>query len=127
MLRIDPVEQSLVDGKFVIPKVGQTVTFPGRGQATWQQVTTNKQGWLRPGRSRAFYAFVTIDSDQQKTIILEGRGHHMVYVNGLPRVGNQYQYKDQFEAWEPKFDFSFYRSNCTKEKTHFCLNVTAGV
>lgn len=126
MLRIDPVEQSLVDGKFVIPKVGQTVTFPGRGQATWQQVTTNKQGWLRPGRSRAFYAFVTIDSDQQKTIILEGRGHHMVYVNGLPRVGNQYQYKDQFEAWEPKFDFSFLPVKLHKGKNTFLFKCYRG-
>ncbi len=107
MLQVDPIEQAMVDGTFKIPKAGQQVMFGKRGQSMWQEVTVNKNGWLKPAKTRAFYALAVVNSEQEKTVLLEGRGHNLVYVNGQPRVGNRYQYKDRFEAWEPKFDFSF--------------------
>ncbi|WP_456441314.1 carboxylesterase family protein, partial [Caldithrix abyssi] len=105
-VQVDPLEQALVDGNFQLPSPGQEVKFGQRGQSVWQKITTDSSGWYRPKDKRAFYALFTINAEKEKTIILDGRGHNLVYVNGQPRVGNPYQSHDQNSPHRPKFGLS---------------------
>ncbi|NOX87798.1 MAG: hypothetical protein GXO77_02150, partial [Calditrichaeota bacterium] len=123
---IDPVEQSVVDGTFKAPKAGQTVSFGKEKSSVWKEASADEKGWLRPGKTRAFYAYLSVESESEKTVLLEGRAHNMVYVNGEPRVGNRYQYKDKFEAWEPKFDFSLLPVHLKKGTNRFLFKCYRG-
>ncbi|APF19195.1 hypothetical protein Calab_3509 [Caldithrix abyssi DSM 13497] len=105
-VQVDPLEQALVDGNFQLPFPGQQVKFGQRGRAVWQKITIDSSGWYRPKDKRAFYAFFTINAEKEKTIILDGRGHNLVYVNGQPRVGNPYQSHDQNSPHGPEFGLS---------------------
>lgn len=87
LIHRDPVEAQIVTGSWRAPKAGDTV-----GSATWMQIEADREGNFR---SRAFsggYAYATVPSDRDRTMILEASGHSMVYVNGTPRTGDPYGY-----------------------------------
>ncbi len=102
----DPVEYKIVKGIWSPPQAGQKEEFADSVSGTWEEMKVDSNGWFRGRTLRGGYAYVSIQSEERKIVVLEAMAHNMVYVNGEPRIGNRYQSKEEFESWEPKFNFS---------------------
>jgi poly(3-hydroxybutyrate) depolymerase len=102
----DPIEASMVFGTWKAPHAGEAVRYNDTLLARWSGITADDKGWFRDPVLRSAYVFLTVESPKQQTALLEGMGHNLVYMNGEPRSGNPYGYKEEFEAWEPRFDYS---------------------
>lgn len=77
-IRIDPVEADFLGGTLDPSK--------------WTDISTTAD---KPFSGREFgsgYAYFEITSDSEKPMLLEAKGHSMVYVNGEPRVGDVYSF-----------------------------------
>ncbi|UCG53627.1 MAG: prolyl oligopeptidase family serine peptidase [Candidatus Latescibacterota bacterium] len=103
---IDPIEAALVVGNWSRPVVGARINFGEDDDREWRQIAADESGWLRDEALKGGYAYASIDSPEKRVVILEGMAHRMVYVNGELRVGNVYQYKEEWESWEPRFNYS---------------------
>ena len=101
-LEADSLDRALADGSWQIPVAG--VADPDG--ATWQRAEADSAGWIDNDALVGGYAFATVTVDADTTMILEAMGYRGVYVNGEPRVGNIYGHTDQWESWQPHFDFS---------------------
>jgi dienelactone hydrolase len=73
----------------------------------WQPLEADSEGWFVADALRGSYARATVTVPEESTWILEGMGYGGVLVNGDPRIGNLYGYTDDWEPWQPPFDFSF--------------------
>lgn len=91
-IRVDPIESALLRGSFEPPTEGSTVSMPDGAKVAWVRVPASEAGFIQHEALRAGYAFVRIESDAQRPMLLEATGHSMVYVNGEPRAGDPYQY-----------------------------------
>ena len=56
----------------------------------WDVVEANDDGVLEHDALRGGYAYTTINAEQAGPAVLSARGHSMVYVNGVPRMGDPY-------------------------------------
>ncbi len=95
-VEIDPVERSMVAGTGPAPTVA----------SGWIPLTAAADGWITSDSLAGSYAYAEIEIDEESTWLLEAMGYTGVDVNGEPRIGNIYGYKDAWESWEPHFDFS---------------------
>lgn len=87
----DPIEASIVLGRWTGPSAGTELVLPDGRTLQWQELTANQDGWFRSPLLRGGYAFVQVASDQDCVVLLEASGHNMVYANGEPRTGDPYQ------------------------------------
>jgi len=105
-LGIDPIEARVVQKGLYRPSAGERIEFPDGSKSRWEKAKADSLGWIEHASLENGYAYFSWNSPVAQRMILEGMGHDMVYVNGVPRAGNRYQYKDVWEAWEPRFDYS---------------------
>ncbi len=105
-MSLDPVEADLVLGRRAPPKAGMAVAFGDGAVRSWQPARADEKGWFELEALEGGYVYFRLDSPRKRTMLLEGMGHDMVYVNGEPRAGNQYGTTDEYQAWEPRFTFS---------------------
>jgi predicted peptidase len=117
-LSSNPVEKSIVLGKWKTPQEGSEIKF-GEKSATWEKISVNEDGWFNDNKVRGGYIYCTVQSDKAKTMLLEVNGNDYVYVNGSLRTGNRYGYKAEYGAWEPKFDFVLLPIELKKGKNEF--------
>ncbi|MCF8240944.1 MAG: S9 family peptidase [Melioribacteraceae bacterium] len=103
--RPDPVEYQLVNGEWKIPSDGSKMKLSDTSSGAWQKIYTDSTGWFYDRNLRGGYVSVQFDSDEEKVMLVEAMRHSIMYVNGEPHSGNVYQYKDEYESWEPKFNF----------------------
>ena len=103
---VDPVIQSIVDGKKLHASLGKVVKFYNGNTETWTTHSADSAGWFKGDYLRRGYGLFTIKSDRDKVVLLESKGNDLVYVNGVPREGNKYGYKDHYPVWEASFNFS---------------------
>ena len=124
--KTDPVESAILTNHFKAPEPGEMLSFKDTSIA-WKKLEAGEDGWFRDkGLRGASWMFMEIQSKTEKTVLLEGMGHNMVYVNGSPRMGNKYQNKESFESWEPKFNFSLLPVKLRKGKNTLVFSVTRG-
>lgn len=95
-LEADPVEREILAGTWERPSA------PG----TWEEVAADSGGWISDPRLRSGYALGVIDVPETGIYSLEALGYGAVYVNGEPRIGNTYGYTQEWQPWQPAFDFS---------------------
>lgn len=86
----DAIESALVTGTWKPPTDGQTLDLPGGTERTWQTLEANADGWFSHRALRGGYAHASVELKQATVMLLEARGHSMVYVNGQPRAGDPY-------------------------------------
>ena len=86
-VRTDPVEALIVSGQWQTPEAGQKL--PGT-QTAWEKVAAGKDGSISHRALRGGYALWKVESPTPRTMVLEARGHGLVYVNGQPRAGDPY-------------------------------------
>ncbi len=72
----------------VPPEKGETV--PGI-RDPWAVMEPDEKGWLRGTPLVNGYAYATVNCEQDGVLLLEGRGHYYVYVNGEPFPGDVYR------------------------------------
>ncbi|HUI29501.1 MAG TPA: prolyl oligopeptidase family serine peptidase, partial [Candidatus Acidoferrales bacterium] len=85
---------------------GEIVTSPSGQAEAWASHTADSAGWFRGDYLHNGYGLFDVASKQDRTVLLEAMGNYLVYVNGVPREGNMYGYKDTWDPWEPAFDYS---------------------
>lgn len=101
----DALEALLLAGAWKEPQEGDTLKDATGEERTWRKATADKQGWFSEERRSSGYVYVRVDSDTKRTMLLHMRGNSMAYVNGVPRVGSRYQYREEVAPWEPHFDY----------------------
>ncbi|HVV72350.1 MAG TPA: hypothetical protein VHI52_12775, partial [Verrucomicrobiae bacterium] len=87
----DPIEASIVNGRWQQPALGEKVATPG-GDREWESAATDKEGWLQPSGMRSGYVDWSVNSPHDQVMILEAAGQNLVYVNGEIRTGDPYAY-----------------------------------
>ena len=93
LLVADPIQARVVAGTWQAPVAGQQEQAPKGGQApTWEAVEMGAEGQVEHPSARGGYLSCVVQSTADKPMILEARGHGMVYVNGQPRAGDPYDY-----------------------------------
>lgn len=98
---------SLVEtGQWKIPSENGEVKFNDTATGAWTKITAKENGWFENDTLMNAYVDIQYKSDKNETILLEGMGHSVVYVNGVPHSGNPYRMQDNFEPWGPRFDYS---------------------
>jgi dienelactone hydrolase len=87
--RVDPVEAALIRGEFAAPRDGDAFVAHDGRELRWVTVAAGDDGWVK-GAFPGGYAFWSVQSEFERVMLLEARGHAMVYVNGEPRAGDPY-------------------------------------
>ncbi|MEZ4776428.1 MAG: prolyl oligopeptidase family serine peptidase [Bacteroidia bacterium] len=105
IIHADPVLAALSEGTFSLPKPGDEIDLADSKKA-WQTIQADGEGWFSGPALRGGYVCVSYRSSKAQIVLLEEMGNLWAWVNGEFRIGNQYQSKDNFEAWEPDFGFS---------------------
>jgi len=91
--QIDAVESALVRG----------APLP----APTRSLLAADDNWFRDDDLTGNYLRATVTIDADGVWLLEAMAYTGVYVNGTLRMGNVYGYKDDWESWEPQFNFGF--------------------
>lgn len=105
VLTIDPLEASIAAGRWKAPQAGDGVTFPNADPSKWEAVTAGADGWFAGPAVGDGYVFARVRSESDRIMILNGLGDVYVYINGELRRGAKYGVKDNYESWEPRFDY----------------------
>lgn len=125
MIPADPVEALVTAGKKVAPMAGDLLV-PGEKGESWKAVTADSTGWFSDPTLRNGWVHFRITRLQPALFLLEGMGNSMVYVNGTPRIGNRYRAKDQFESWEPRFDYGLVPIRLDEGENHLLFRCSRG-
>ena len=125
MIPADPVEALVAAGKKVAPMAGDPLA-PGQGDGSWKAITADSTGWFSDPALRSGWVHFRVTRLQPALFLLEGMGHNMVYVNGTPRIGNRYRAKDQFESWEPRFDYGLVPIQLEAGENHLLFRCSRG-
>lgn len=101
-LQADAVQRAVARGDWAPP------SGPGRGPdgGDWRELLADGNGWIADEALAEGVAYATVTVDADGPWILESMGYAGVLVNGEPRIGNVYGYKDAYESWEPRFDYA---------------------
>jgi hypothetical protein len=123
---IDPIEAKIIKGEWTVPKIGEEIKFIDESIGKWEAAIADEDGWIRHQSLRSGYIYYSIDSEIEQTLLLNGFGYDMVFLNGIPRIGNRYGYKDNWESWEPQFNFSVIPIKLQAGKNEFLFKCMRG-
>ncbi|MCC6908632.1 MAG: prolyl oligopeptidase family serine peptidase [Phycisphaerales bacterium] len=87
-IHTDAIEKMIVEGSWTPPRAGGKVRKPDGGEATWAKQQADAAGWI----IHQGYISWTVQLDADAIMMLDASGHSLVYVNGLMRTGDPYQY-----------------------------------
>lgn len=87
----DAVAAQIVRGDWKAPHAGDKLAGP-RGEREWTKVDANKDGVFTGPATEGGYIFATVDSAEDKPMVLVATGDTTVYVDGEPRAGDPYGY-----------------------------------
>lgn len=71
-----------------VEKAAQEKANPTRTRA-WREIAANEKGEFVGSRSDS-YILTHVQSEKSRVMVLEAKGHSMVYENGVPRAGDPY-------------------------------------
>ncbi|MGD8781231.1 MAG: prolyl oligopeptidase family serine peptidase [Ignavibacteria bacterium] len=104
----DAILKNIVEHKWQAPSENREVTCDENVTATWQKISADENGWFQGEQLNGnSYVYFKYTSGKEQIVLIEAMANHLVYVNGKVRSGNPYRYKDEFEDWGPRFDYSF--------------------
>src|SRR5262249_4354861 len=86
----DPIAAQLVAGSWRMPRPGDAVTFVQGQTRRWEPITAGADGWFSHPSLRGGYLAATIAAPGDAVMMLEASGHARVFINGEPRVGDNY-------------------------------------
>jgi poly(3-hydroxybutyrate) depolymerase len=123
----DPIEKLLISGRLEHPEEGQMIKMNDTTEAVWEPLQADEEGWFKGRSLRRAYVWFSYKSPKEDIVLLEGMGHSIAFVNGEPRAGNQYQYKEEYESWEPRFDFSLLPIKLKKGRNDLLFQCSRGL
>jgi dienelactone hydrolase len=91
-LEIDAVESAIIAGRSLPDPIGAAEAGEG--------------GWFEDDLLTGNYARAVVTVDEPGVWLLEGMAYAAAYVNGDLRIGNVYGWKEDWQDWEPNFNFS---------------------
>ena len=86
----DTLIEAIARGTFIEPSEGDSITSATGTERTWESLASNDNGQFNHHSLRGGYAYATVQSETDRVMLLDARGHSMVYVNGHPRAGDTY-------------------------------------
>jgi pimeloyl-ACP methyl ester carboxylesterase len=89
-LYTDQLAYSLIQGQLPKPVAGKSVAPGELAKLTWTPVATSEKGQFKEGMLGNGYLYLTYQSPKEQVALLHATGHSMVYVNGVPHVGDPY-------------------------------------
>jgi dienelactone hydrolase len=123
----DAVVAAMETGSWQAPSENDRLQATSDTAVTWQKIIADDSGWFKSNPLYNGYVHLQFNSEKDDIALLEAGGHRMVYVNGVPRSGNPYRYKDSYESWEPRFDYSFIPIKLRKGKNEFLFDCNRGL
>lgn len=90
-LHTDAIEAQIVAGLWTPPEAGDVVVLADGTRKTWAVAQVGDDGWFRAPVRRLGYAYIAVQSDAERVMLLEASGHGTAYVNGRPRGGDPYR------------------------------------
>lgn len=126
VLSPDPVSALLIINKWKEPQENSSLIVEGTEKGSWQKIIAKEDGWFEDELFQNTYAYAVYNAESEGIALLQGMSHNIVYVNGVPRSGNPYQYKDKFEDWEPRFDYSLIPVKLKKGRNEFIFECRRG-
>jgi pimeloyl-ACP methyl ester carboxylesterase len=87
---IDPIGAQIAAGTWQSPKAGDKLSIADNRSRTWEKFSPGKDGSYQSRKLAGGSAFFTVQSQQERVMMLAASGHTMVWVNGEPRVGDPY-------------------------------------
>jgi len=102
---IDPIEKTIVMGKWEAPVTGDKVDV-GDTTVIWESVSADENGWFISQSHGRGYLYVPFECETDRVVLLKGMGNDLAYVNGVLRTGNRYGYTDEYSEWGPNFNYS---------------------
>ena len=122
----NPIEAMLVSNSWKAPAAGERVVFPS-GEAAWESVTADANGWFSDSLIRGReYFYTELNEPADTVLLLDGMGHDLVYVNGVPLPGNPYSHKETYEFWETRFDYSILPVELKRGENHLLFQCSRG-
>ncbi|MEM1304114.1 MAG: hypothetical protein AAGG46_04425, partial [Planctomycetota bacterium] len=91
-LHRDPIDALVAAGEWRAPKTGGTIEAADGSMAAWSAVTTPPDGELTDRKHAGGYAFATVDSPDERVVLLRASRHASVMVNGDWLAGDPYGY-----------------------------------
>jgi hypothetical protein len=92
-LYTDQLAYQLYKGTLASPQDGTALLKNSKGEdIKWRKVQADSTHRFRGDSFSNGYVYLTYESKKEQTAILTLTGHDMVYVNGVPRGGDQYRY-----------------------------------
>ena len=125
MFTPDPIEAMMIKNNWSAPEEGDSISF-GSSTSKWKKITADEKGWFKGTETNGGYIYFTYESKKKEVVLLAGFGHNLVYVNGELHMGNRYGYKDEYENWEPRFDYSQIPIELKKGKNEFLFQCNVG-
>src|ERR1044072_3286328 len=81
---VDLIQAKRADGTWKAPAAGETT--PGvRNEATWPEMTANRDGVFEGPAIRGGYVFAPSAPPKDQPMLLQAAGDSLVYINGVPR------------------------------------------
>ncbi|MFC1530190.1 prolyl oligopeptidase family serine peptidase [Gemmatimonadota bacterium] len=89
----DLLAWQMATGDFKVPSEGLVIGTDARGrEQAWTPAEADTNGLIRHRGLRGGYLWCDVESETERTMVLEASGHYVVYVNGEPRGGEKYGY-----------------------------------
>jgi pimeloyl-ACP methyl ester carboxylesterase len=89
IISTDPINSEVVRGMWTSPKAGDPMTTAEGQIRHWELIKAGADG-LFPRLAPNTYFASAITSTNETVMVLKASGHAMVYVNGVPRIGDIY-------------------------------------
>ena len=89
-LPTDGLMHEMLHGAWRTPTEGATVRAADGGELTWRRLAAGPQGEYADRALQGGYALFNVNSAERRILLLEARGHSLVYINGEPRAGDPY-------------------------------------
>jgi pimeloyl-ACP methyl ester carboxylesterase len=88
---VDPIEASIVAGEWRAPRSDDAVVGADGKAHRWHPIQPKENVW-NDESLQGGWAYVPVDSPDERIVILAASSHAMVYVNGEPRAGDPYEW-----------------------------------
>jgi pimeloyl-ACP methyl ester carboxylesterase len=102
----DAVAASVETGEWKTPAENESLKDKDKIIGTWKKINGGENGWFIDTSLYNSYVYFPYESSKDDIVLLEAMGNSMVYVNRTPRSGNPYRFKDTYEPWDVRFDYS---------------------
>jgi poly(3-hydroxybutyrate) depolymerase len=88
---VDPIEADIIAGHWRAPREGDVVRSHDGNERRWRAIEPH-EGVFNDDALQGGWAYLPVESPDERVVILAASSHAMVYVNGEPRAGDPYEW-----------------------------------